>query len=225
MPKQSAKAAKVIDFTQHRRTASPTILRMVPELDGLEMLYTNDSSDQVFSLKVLCWAIWSDGHVDGMVPWLNQLVPCRSLQDPLNGHWEGFMDPATQQIMFEAPQYKIQFLEGAASYYQPFSENPDEVIQEIPDTIGTHAVFTHDEFESFTIQEIHSWRLYNDGTILAMAIEANDVQTTPVLPGDDCLYSVQHHKGFRYFFQHKIANKLKANDPDALAAMSHLGDH
>jgi len=91
--------------------------------------------------------------------------------------------------------------------------------------IGTHAVFTQDHFETFTIQEVHSWRLYSDGSVLAMAVEEDDVHSTPVLPGDDCLYSVQHRKDFHYFFQHSIANKLKARDPDALAAMAHLSKH
>ncbi len=219
-----ARRAEVIDFSQHKKAVTPSVVRMIPELDGLEMLYTNDSSDQIFSLKVLGWALWSDGHMDGMVPWLNQLVPCRSLTDPLNGHWEGYMDPTTQQIIFELPEYKAQFLEHSASYYHPMSEHPEEIIQEIPDIIGTHAVYTSDDFGSFTIQEVHSWRLFNDGSVLAMAVEPDDVQTTPVLPGDDCLFSVQHHKHFKYFFQHKIANKLKAQDPDALAAMSLLSD-
>ena len=45
---------------------------------------------------------------------------------------------------------------------------------------------------------------------------------TPVLPGDDCLYAADKNNDFRYFFQHHIANKLKSQDPEALAAISLL---
>ncbi len=219
-----ARNAEVIDFRQHQKTAQSTISRVIAENDGIEMLYSNDNSDQIFSLKVLCWALWDDGQIDGMVPWLNRLVPCRSLKDPLNGHWEGYLDPTTGQVLFEAPAYKSDFLKSSAHYYTN-AAGPTAVIQEIPDMIGSHAVFTQDHFETFTIQEVHSWRLYGDGSLLAMAIEEDDVHSTPVLPGDDCLFSVQHRKDFHYFFQHSIANKLKARDPDALAAMAHLATH
>jgi transcription elongation factor GreB len=33
-------------------------VRVAPELDGLEMLYTNDSApDKLYSLKIVCWAL------------------------------------------------------------------------------------------------------------------------------------------------------------------------
>ena len=220
-----AKPADVIDFRQHRLNIKPVIRRLIPELDGLEMLYTNDTSEQIFSLKILCWAIWSDGHIDAMVPWINQLVACRSLDDPLNGHWEGFLDPHTGQILFEAPQYKADYLKSSCEYYPFLKEPASQAIQEVPDIIGSHAVFTMDHFDNFHIQEIHSWRLFADGSLLAMAVEADQIQNTPVLPGDDCLYSVLHRKDFHYFFQNNIAKKIKAKDPDALAAMAHLSGH
>jgi hypothetical protein len=219
------KNAEVIDFRQHQKIAKATINRIIPENDGIEMLYSNDNSEQVFSLKVLCWAQWDNGQVDGMVPWLNKLVPCRSLNDPLNGNWEGYLDPSTGQILFEAPAYKSDFLKSSAHYYANKHESATDIIQEIPDMIGTHAVFSQDQFDTFTIQEVHSWRLYNDGSILAMAIDEEDIQCTPVLTGDECLYSAQHKKDFQYFFQHSIANKIKARDPDALAAMAHLSNY
>lgn len=219
-----AKQADVIDFRQHQRPQA-TIVRLIPELDGLEMLYSNDNTDQVFSLKVLCWALWSDGKVDGLVPWLNTLAPCRSLKDPLNGHWEGFIDPHTGQILFDIPSFKHEYLKGCAAFYPNELTTPCHVIQEFTDTIGSHAVFTSNQFDSFTIQEIHSWRLYGDGSVLAMCVEEDHIHDTPVLPGDDCLYSVQHKKDFQYFFQYSIANKIKSKDPAALAAMAHLAHH
>ena len=61
-----------------------------------------------------------------------------------------------------------------------------------------------------------------DGTIHAMLVDEDKVKSTPVLPGDPCLYSAQEQAEFKYFFQHRIANKIKEQDPEALAAISML---
>ena len=72
------------------------------------------------------------------------------------------------------------------------------------------------------LTEVISWQLHCDGTLHAMLVDATSCHNTPVLPGDDCLYSAQEHADFRYFFQHTIANKLKEQDPEALAAIAAL---
>jgi hypothetical protein len=72
--------------------------------------------------------------------------------------------------------------------------------------------------------EVVSWRLLHDGSIYGMLADHSKVVSTPVLPGDDCLYAAQTNGNFRYFFQHQIANKIKAQDPEALAAISLLVD-
>src|SRR5690554_5614649 len=52
-------------------------VRLAPELDGLEMLYSNDTSDdRLFSLKILCWGLRANGEVVALVPWLNDIVAC-----------------------------------------------------------------------------------------------------------------------------------------------------
>jgi len=61
-----------------------------------------------------------------------------------------------------------------------------------------------------------------DGTMEAMLIDEDKVINTPVLPGDSCLYAADKSKDFRYFFQHHIANQLKSQDPEAIAAISLL---
>jgi hypothetical protein len=199
------------------------IIRLSPELDGLEMLYSNDSSDdKLFSMKILCWGLFEDGEVVGMVPWLNKIVPCTEIADPLNGHWEGYYDPGIEEIFYHAPTHKVVELETAADYYHYESNEPNDVIQEIPDHIGTHAVFTNNGFRNFTLVEIFSWRLYNNGDLFGMVISDEEIHTTPVLPGDECLHSAQSREGFKYFFQHRIANKIKAHDEEALAALAML---
>ena len=203
--------------------ANSKILRIAPELDGLEILYSNDSCpDQLYSLKIVCWGMKESGEVVGMVPWLNQIVACTDINDPLNGRWEGYRDPGTNDIFYEAPMHKVVELETSSQYYSYEDSDDDCVIQEIPDSIGTHAVFTENGFQSFMLVEVLSWRLLASGNIQAMLVDEGRVKSTPVLPGDDCLYPAQDHVDFRYFFQHRIANKIKEQDPEALAAISML---
>ena len=62
------------------------------------------------------------------------------------------------------------------------------------------------------------------GSVYAMISDPSKVVSTPVLPGDESLYEAQASESFRYFFQHQIANKIKAEDPEAMAAISMLVD-
>ena len=198
------------------------IIRLSPELDGLEMLYSNDSApERIFSMKILCWGINKKGEVDAMVPWLGQLQSCRSLQDPLNGHWEGYIDNVRQHIFFEPPAHKIEELQQSAVYFSN-THDKSNVIQEIPDNIGTHAVFTEDNFKTMMLMHVTSWCLSTSGESLAMIADMDKVVKTPVLPGDDCLYPAQEHEYFKYFFHRAIADKLKDGDQETLAAFSGL---
>lgn len=198
-------------------------IRLAPELDGLEMLYSNDTSDdKLYSLKVLCWGLRANGEVVGLVPWLDDIIAGPDICDPLNGQWEGYYDPGIDELFTEPPIHKVVELETAAEYYDVQCDNDSDVVQEIPDMIGTHAVLSENGFHTISLTEIISWRLHHDGSIYGMLIDEKKVESTPVLPGDDCLYPAQRSESFRYFFQHQIANKLKAEDPEALAAISLL---
>ncbi len=215
----------VVDFFSGKPVSEITdrIIRIAPELDGLEMLYSNDSSsDRLYSLKVVCWCMKESGDVVGMVPWLNEVIACTDINDSLNGHWEGYRDPGTNDIFYEAPLHKVVELEASSKYYTYENTTSDSIIQEIPDGIGTHVVLADNGFKSFVLIEVLSWRLLADGRIQAMLVNEDAVQSTPVLPGDDCLYPAQEKEDFRYFFQHGIANKIKERDPEALAAISML---
>ena len=216
----------VVDLFTGKAYSSPRyhrIIRLAPELDGLEMIYTNESHpEKLFSIKVLCWALRADGEVVGLVPWLDDIMPCTDIQDPLNGHWEGYFDPGIDEVFFEAPIHKVLELETAAEYYDFECDTERDVIQEIPDTIGTHAVLSNDGFKNIVLKEVVSWRLLHDGIIEGMLIDDDKVENTPVLPGDECLYPAKTEETFKYFFQHHIANKIKARDPEALAAISML---
>ena len=217
----------VIDLFSRRplNQLNHKILRIAPEYDQLEILYSNDSSHKFYSLKIVCWALREQGEVVGMVPWLDKIVACTELRDPLNGHWEGYRDPYTEEIFFAPPSHKIIELETAADYYGIENLPASSTLQEIPDVIGTHAVFTDNGFHSFTLMEVLSWRLLADGSLQGMLIDDQLVTSTPVLPGDGCLFAAQQNPDFKYFFQHNIANKIKAQDPEAMAAISLLVEH
>jgi hypothetical protein len=199
-------------------------IRLSPEYDGIAMLYSNRHTDpnKLYAMKVLCWGLRANGEVVGLVPWLNQLTPCPELDDPATGLWEGYYDPAADRLFFEPPPHKIAELETAADYFGCGLDNPNTVVQEIPDTIGTHAMLAGTDEHTLVLTEVLSWRLFNDGRIEAMLIDEDGVQETPVLPGSECLYPATDNPSFRYFFQHHIANQIKAEDPVALAAIAML---
>lgn len=203
--------------------ASQHIIRLAPELDGLEMLYSNNANpNKLFAMRILCWALCEDGTTVGIIPWMDGIVPCSEIEDPLEGKFEGYYDAGIDEVFFEAPIHKIIELETAAEYYEIESDDPNDIIQDIPDTIGTHAVFNTKEPHSLLLTEVISWQLRNDGTIHGMVVDDKKCVETPVLPGDDCLCSALDGEHFRYYFQHHIANKIKAKDPDALAAVALL---
>ena len=223
-----SKASNVIDlFTgqSYQPKNYQKIIRLSPEYDNLEMLYTNDANpNKLYSLKILCWALQENGDVIGLVPWLNDITNCQDLNDPLRGRWVGYFDPGIDEIFYDAPKHKRVELEYAADFYQFECESEDDIIQEIPDNIGTHAVFTQDNFSTFVLDAVFSWRLHYDGSISAMMIDQQKVVHTPVLPGDDCLYPAQTHAEFKYFFQYGIANKIKSQDAKAIDTIHSLID-
>ena len=229
---QPKKTAQVVDlFTG--RTLVPGhdnhIIRISPENDSFGMLYENDANPgKLFSMKIIGWGMQVNGEVVGLVPWLNYVTACPELNDPLNGHWEGYYNLSSGEIFDETPLYKQLELDAATNYFeehkQPSRPRLKRVVQEIPDSIGTHAVLTDTENQKLIMIPIFSWRLYEDGSICGMIVDKTKIQRTPVLAGDNCLYSCQEDPRFKYFFQYRIANKIKAEDPDALEAISHLID-
>lgn len=219
-------ADNVIDFFTGRPLGEPSdspFIRLAAELDGLEMLYSNKAHPgKFFALKVLCWGLRQNGEVVGLVPWMTGIVPCPAVEDPLQGRFEGYYDPGIDDVFFTPPEHKVVELESSAEYYQFHCNIEDEVVQEIPDTIGTHAVLYSGKPNHLLLTEVISWRLLCNGDIHGMLVDADKCEDTPVLPGAECLFSAQQHPGFHYFFQHTIANKLKQHDPDALAAIAAL---
>lgn len=200
------------------------IVRLSPEHDGLCMLYSTSKAnpDKLYTMKILCWGIRENGEVVGLVPWLNRILPCDELEDPFFGQFEGYYDIAAEQIFYNPPPHKVKELETAVSYFVSEELDEDTVTQEIPDVIGTHAMLDASDDDSLILTEVLSWRLLQSGEIQAMLVDEANVNATPVLPGDPCLYPAKDNPDFRYFFQHQIANQIKSQDPDALAAIALL---
>jgi hypothetical protein len=228
-PPSGPKPDNVVDLFSGKSLAAlrgEQLIRLSPEHDGLSMLYSNRHTDpnKLYSMRILAWGLRADGEVVGLIPWLNRLSPCPDLDDPATGLWEGYYNPATDHLFFEPPEHKVAELEYAAAYFSAGPDNPNTIVQEIPDTIGTHAMLLGADNQTLVLTEVLSWRLLNDGEVDAMLIDEQGVNDTPVLPGDACLYAARSNPRFRYFFQHHIANQIKSEDPVALAAIAMLFD-
>lgn len=209
--------------TRHNDTGTPSpahIVRLSPEYDGIELLYANDRHpDKLFSLKVLAWAMRDDDSITAMVPWLKSVVAAEQLADPLNGRWMGYRLPGSDYLFTDVPDHKVQELNAAVDFFGHGTDG-----QQIPDTIGTHAVFSSDGFHTIRLVEVVSWKLTTRGEVHALVADETEITRTPVLPGDPCLSDAQTHGDFCYFFQHGIANRIKDQDPEALAAIATLAE-
>lgn len=225
IPQKSAQVVDLFSGKTISRGYDKRIIRLSPEYDGLGMLYGNDSNPgKLFSMKVMGWGLQANGEVVGLVPWLDTIAPCPDLKDPLNGHWEGYYNITTGHVFYDPPNHKKLELQAALKYYDKDEQKPHQVVQEIPDTIGTHAILADPENKKFIMMEVFSWRLMDDGTMQGMLIDRNKVQETPVLLGDNSLYAAQQDPNFKYFFQYRIANKIKQEDPEAMEAIALLMD-
>jgi len=226
----AAPKAKVIDLfsgQQHNANSQPSVVRLAPELDGFEVLYSNvygqpTAGQELFCVNILFWALLDDGSFAGMIPWFDELIPCPDLNCPNRGFFQGYFDPGLDQILPQVPEHKCVELITAADYFDFETADKIFVVQELPDTCGSHAVFTSDNFDSFTMVEVFSWRLFSDGSIKALMINQDKVQRWPVLIADDCLQACSDDPDFVNFFQYRVAINIKQHDPQTLAVLDQL---
>ncbi|HCS25876.1 MAG TPA: hypothetical protein DIW43_00385 [Spongiibacteraceae bacterium] len=229
-PREAATpSAKVVRFPDRKKNREQhRITRIVPEHDGLCILYSHHalSREKLFAGKILCWGIQENGEVVALLPWLSSVTRCTDLKDPASGRWEGYYNPATGAIFETAPAPKIAELEAAHRYYhQSDSQKGANAtpVQEIADNIGSHAACIIGQH--LALHEVQSWQLLGNGEFQAMLADPQKQTSTPILPGDSCLYAAQSQAGFRYFFQYHIANQIKAGDPIAVRAVERLLEH
>ena len=188
--------AKVIDLfsgqeyqTQHH----PKVVRLAPEFDGFEVLYSNQHGhpipgQELFSVKILFWALLDDGSFAGMIPWFDELIVCTHLNSPNKGFFQGYFDPGLDQAVPQVPKHKCIELITAAEYFDFEVDDTLFVVQELPDTCGSHERVAH-------------W---------------------PVLVGDECLEACDDAPDFVNFFQYRVAINIKEQDADTMAVLDQL---
>ncbi|ATJ81893.1 hypothetical protein ACFPTY_02845 [Halomonas beimenensis] len=219
----SPRPARVIDLEtmRQRQQARKRLIRLAPELDGLEMVYHLPSeSDAYYGMPLLAWGLREDGEVVGLVPWMERLTPCQSLEDPEHGHFIGYRDPETEELFEDPPDHKVTELEQAAAYFEYEATEEPTLIQQLPETQGTHALCMDDSGEPWQLKQVFGWRLYSDGAVEALLADERLIDSTPILPGDACLYPGHSRHRVVYFFQRQIANRIRREDPATLEALA-----
>ncbi|AVI63869.1 hypothetical protein [Halomonas sp. GFAJ-1] len=222
---QSPHSAQVIDLDtvrQHHQ-AQKCLIRLAPELDGLEMVYQLAASpDTYYGLPILAWGLRKDGSVVGLVPWMESLAACHDLDSHESGLFIGYRDPETEEIFELPPDHKYDELTAAASYFEYEASEEVSLIQQLPDTLGTHALCMNHSNAPWHMKAVYGWRLYSDGSVEALLADEQKATMTPILLGDRCLYEAHLRHQKVYFFQRHIANQIMEEDPatlDALAMM------
>lgn len=224
MTARNRRGGNIYDIFSGRRidaAAAPGVVRVSPETDGLCALYSIVSRPGLlFTVSIIGWALYSDGRIDAMIPWLNGVHRCRELDDDRRGRWEGFHDPDSDEAFDDPPAHKVAELQSAAAWFD--NRSACDIVQEFADTVGTHVLRVDTGQRQLTLEEVVSWRLSRSGTLHATLADPDLIERTPVLPGDPCLFCVDELPERYYFFQHLTANQIKARDPDAMAALALL---
>jgi len=91
-------SAKVIDLfsgQEYQTQHLPKVVRLAPELDGFEVLYSNQHGhpkvgQELFSVNILFWALLDNGAFVGMIPWFDELIICTDLNCPSKGFFQGY---------------------------------------------------------------------------------------------------------------------------------------
>ena len=228
MKPSTPQVSNVIQFSDHFKKvpSASKWVRLAAESDNPCILYSNQyvNNHKYYSMKILCWALAEDDSITAIVPWMNKVSSCLELDDDYYGQWQGYYNPSNQELFEEPPEHKVLELKSAAQYFGGLDDDPCSIIQEIPDNIGTHAMLNSKKLDHLILTDVLSWRLYGDGHMEAMIINEDLIEETPILPGSPCLYPATQNPDFRYFFQHHIANQIKSENPDALAAIALLLD-
>ncbi|GAA3937176.1 hypothetical protein [Litoribacillus peritrichatus] len=248
---------KIVQLDSYRKEgkASPKIVRISSEMDGLEALYTNDlSSERLFTIKILFWALLDNGSVCAIIPWLKDIITTNELNNPHTGQWQGYYDQKLDRIMFKPPEFKVKELELGHHYfdldpsssakptYQELTNqeltNQELTSQEIgkPKSAGHHKnlqelpdhLGTHAAFKHKEQKGFYLKPVISWRLTADGKLLAMTIQqeNSPItpLPGSDELVPAIEDSNFRYYFQHGIASRIKREDPDTITAVSLLID-
>lgn len=208
---------------------SARIVRIVPEISGIRMLYANvDQPQRLVAVPILCWALDDAGNITGLVPWLDEILPCGAVAEKYSVFWEGYYDPDTEEIFFEASEEVVGQLILSARYDRRMNRTIDidsqsrMVVQEIADPVGTHALLLASNNDSLLLTSVVSWILDETGCLHGMLADDSAIEKLPVLPGDNCLFSAAEAENFRCYFQRDIAEQIRTQNPETLEAIEQL---
>ena len=225
-----------------------SIIQICPENSGIKMIYANQHQpERLISVPILCWGLRSDGKTVGIVPWVGEISDCTRIDEDYDINWEGYYHQNTGVIFSEPPEAIIAQLATAmrflsednaanqiAGHLPTTDSNEKNIIQEIPDLIGTHALVLkiddnsnndggiHKETRTLILTPVISWALDLEGEMHGMLVDDNAVEKTPVIPGDDCLYYASSNPNFFCYFQRDIADQIRLRNPETIAAIEKL---
>jgi hypothetical protein len=225
-----------------------SIIQICPENSGIKMIYANQHQpERLISVPILCWGLRSDGKTVGIVPWVGEISDCTRIDEDYDISWEGYYHQNTGVIFSEPPEAIIAQLATAmrflsednaanqiAGHLPTTDSNERNIIQEIPDLIGTHALVLkiddnsnndegiHKETRTLILTPVISWALDLEGEMHGMLVDDNAVEKTPVIQGDDCLYYASSNPNFFCYFQRDIADQIRLRNPETIAAIEKL---
>jgi len=245
----------VINLFTGRSIVAPikhSIIQICPETTGIKIIYANHNQpDRLISVPILCWALRSDGKTVGMVPWVGEITDCTRIDEEYDIIWEGYYLQSAGTIFSDPPEAitaqlatAMRFLPSdltvnhISGHLLNTNTNEKNIIQEIPDLIGTHGLVlntneaVNDRQESDSVKykahrtliltPVISWALDFEGEMHGMLVDEKCVEKTPVIPGDDCLYYASSNPNFFCYFQRDIADQIRLRNPETIAAIEKL---
>ncbi len=201
------------------------IVQVYPESSGIKMLYSSkESPDRCVAVPIICWALRANGKIDGLVPWIGEVLDCETIASRFDLSWQGYFDEANEDIFDMPPGYAVAMLTTAARFMRDrrTAQASNQVVCEFADQLGTHAMLLDDVSESLTLTSVVSWCLDSSGRLHGMLADDSRVEKYPVVAGDACLYQAEENQHFRCFFQRDIAEQIRDRDPDTLRAIEQL---
>lgn len=230
----------VVNLFTGQNIESPQVTRILciyAETHGARMLYSSyDNPERLIAVPVLCWALLEDGAVVGMVPWLDEILPCEEIEDNFSINWEGYYCPQIEDFFFEPPAEAVAQLATAARFNAKTinqsrrrcgkAESGEQktwvITQEIPDPVGTHALLFNQNNDSLVLTSVISWVLDDSGQLHGMLADDANIEKLPVLPGDDCLFCAEEDEHFKCYFQRDIAEQIRTQNPETMQAIEQL---
>ncbi len=213
---------KIIDFTEiqkDKEEQKKQIVYLHQETGLYDGLYFKDNDpDIAYRIKISFWGVDQQGEIVALIPFLKDICVLEELNDPEKMHFAGYYDVLNEEILEELPEFKEKEVLHYKSNFDLSRKNKDclnsEIVQTIQDNSGVHGVFVDVNTEELSIVPIHSWRLYDDGTLEPFIVREDAMHLSPIIltgtPEDDNYIESMHvMPNFSYYFNYETAQKVK----------------